>query len=60
VLTQAPTDYVDVMQAVLVLAALHALARYAATGAAQRLVVGGLAAGLVLGPKGTRPLWPSC
>jgi hypothetical protein len=57
VLTQAPTDYVDLMQAALVLAALHSLTRYAVSGARHRLVVAGLAAGLVLGTKGTGPIW---
>ncbi|MEA2219189.1 MAG: hypothetical protein QOJ35_1815, partial [Solirubrobacteraceae bacterium] len=57
VLAQAPTNYVDVVVAGCVLAALHALVRYATTGATQRLVVAGLATGLVLGTKGTGILW---
>ena len=57
VLTQAPTDYVDVMQTALVLAALHLVTRFAVTGSRRRLVVAGLAAGLVLGTKGTGPIW---
>ena len=55
--TQAPTDYVDVLQAALVLAALHSLTRFAVTGVPFRLVVAGLAAGLELGTKGTGPIW---
>ncbi|MDX6677760.1 MAG: hypothetical protein QOE31_1812 [Solirubrobacteraceae bacterium] len=57
VLAQAPTNYADVIVAAGVLAALHALVRYAATGATARLVVAGLASGLVLGTKGTGILW---
>lgn len=57
VLTQTPTNYADVIVAACVLAALHALARYAATGAPERLVVAGLAAGIVLGTKGTGIVW---
>ena len=57
VLTQAPTDYVDVMQAALVLAALHSITRFAVSGRRHRLVVAGLAAGLELGTKGTGPIW---
>ncbi|MGY1735365.1 hypothetical protein [Geodermatophilus sp. SYSU D00684] len=57
VLTQAPTDYVDLMQAALVLAALHSVTRYAVGGDRNRLLVAGLAAGLVLGTKGTGPVW---
>lgn len=57
VLVQAPTNFADVMVAACVLAAIHALVRYAATGAAARLVVAGLASGLVLGTKGTGIIW---
>lgn len=57
VLVQAPTNYVDVIVAALVLAALHALVRYAATGAPARLAVAGLATGIVLGTKGTGIMW---
>ena len=57
VLAQAPTNYVDVTLAALVLASLYALTRHARTGAAQQLIVAGLAAGLALGTKGTGPLW---
>jgi hypothetical protein len=57
VLVQAPTNYVDVIVAACTLASLHALVRFAATGATQRLVVAGLAAGLVLGTKGTGVVW---
>jgi hypothetical protein len=57
VLTQAPTDYADVIVAALALAALHSLIRFAVTGAWQRLVVAGLAAGLLLGTKGTGAVW---
>jgi Dolichyl-phosphate-mannose-protein mannosyltransferase len=57
VLTQAPTEYADVFVAACVLGGLHALIRYAATGAWQRLVVAGLAAGLLLGTKGTGIIW---
>ncbi len=57
VLAQAPTNYVDLTLAALVLSALYALTRYAETGAAQQLLVAGLAAGLVLGTKGIGPLW---
>ena len=57
VLTQAPTNFADVVVAACALAALHALVRFAATGAPQRLVVAGLAAGLLLGMKGTGVVW---
>jgi hypothetical protein len=57
VLVQAPTNFADVIVAACALAALHALLRYAVTGAPQRLVVAGLAAGLVLGTKGTGIVW---
>jgi len=57
VLTQAPTSYADVMVAACALAALHSLVRFAVTGAGQRIVVAGLAAGLVLGTKGTGIVW---
>jgi hypothetical protein len=57
VLAQAPTDYADVIVAGCVLAALDQLARYVRTGEAARLVVAGLATGLVLGIKGTGIVW---
>ena len=57
VLTQAPTNYVDVMLAAEVLAALYSVTRYAQTGAVQHLIVTGLAGGLVLGTKGLGLLW---
>ncbi|HVE69470.1 MAG TPA: hypothetical protein VNB64_12905 [Solirubrobacteraceae bacterium] len=57
VLLQAPTNFADVMIAAWALAALHSLTRLAATGAAQRLLVAGLAAGLLLGTKGTGIVW---
>jgi hypothetical protein len=57
VLAQAPTQYADVITASCALAALHALIRFAATGAWPRLVVAGLAAGLLLGMKGTAIIW---
>ena len=57
VLTQAPTNYSDVIVAACVLCALHALVRFVVTGAPQRLVVAGLATGLVLGTKGTGIVW---
>ena len=57
VLTQASTQYVDVMLAALVMAALHELIRYAATGAAERLVLAGVSTGLVLGFKGVGFIW---
>jgi hypothetical protein len=57
VLVQAPTNFADVIVAACALAALHALLRYAVTGAPQRLAVAGLAAGLVLGTKGTGIVW---
>jgi hypothetical protein len=57
VLVQAPTNYVDVIVAALVLAGLYGLTRFAVTGAWQRLVVAGLAAGLLLGTKGTGIVW---
>lgn len=57
VLTQAPTNFADVIVAACALAALHSLLRFAVTGAPQRLVVAGVAAGLVLGTKGTGIVW---
>jgi hypothetical protein len=57
VLTQAPTNFADVVVAACAIAALHALVRFAATRAPQRLVVAGLAAGLLLGMKGTGVVW---
>ena len=57
VLVQAPTNFADVIVAACALAALHALLRFAATGAPQRLLVAGLAAGFVLGTKGTGIIW---
>jgi hypothetical protein len=57
VLAQAPTNYADVIVTACALAALHSLVRFAVTGAPQRLVVAGLASGLVLGTKGTGIIW---
>ena len=57
VLAQASTNYADVIVAACALAALHALLRFAATGAPPRLLVAGLAAGLLLGMKGTGAVW---
>ena len=57
VLVQAPTNYADVMVAACALAALHGLVRFASTGRPERLVVAGLATGLVLGTKGTGVVW---
>jgi len=57
VLTQVPTDYADVIVAGCVLAALDQLARFTRTRSAARLVVAGLATGLVLGIKGTGIVW---
>lgn len=57
VLAQAPTNYADVMLAACALAALHALVRFAQTGAAARLLVAGLATGIVFGIKGTGVIW---
>jgi hypothetical protein len=57
VLAQAPTAYVDVLLAALVLAALHGLARFTVTARASRLVAPALAAGLLAGTKGTGVFW---
>ncbi|MEY2513510.1 MAG: hypothetical protein QOJ89_868 [bacterium] len=57
VLTQAPTNFADVIVAGCALVALHALVRFAATAEPRRLVVAGLATGLVLGTKGTGIIW---
>lgn len=57
VLTQAPTNFADVIVAACALAALHALVRFAETGSTPRLLVAGLATGLVLGMKGTGIVW---
>jgi len=57
VLAQAPTNYVDVTFAAFVLSSLYAITRYAETGAARQLLVGGLATGMVLGTKGIGALW---
>jgi hypothetical protein len=56
-LAQAPTSYVDVLLAALVLAGLQGLARYAVDARAVRLVVPALCAGLLSGTKGTGLLW---
>jgi hypothetical protein len=56
-LAQAPTPYVDVLLAALVLSGLHGLTRYAATARLSQLVVPGLCAGLLTGTKGTGLLW---
>jgi hypothetical protein len=52
VLAQAPTPYVDVLQAALALCGLHGLARFAATARPSRLIVPALCAGLLIGTKG--------
>ncbi len=57
VLAQAPTNYVDVTLAALVLSSLYMLTRYLQAGAQGQLIVAGLAAGLALGTKGIGPLW---
>ena len=57
VLAQAPTNYVDVTLAALVLSSLYMITRYSQTGAAAHLIVAGLTAGLVLGTKGIGALW---
>ena len=57
VLLQAPTNYADVLVAACALAGLHALTRFMLTGERPRLVVAGLAAGLLLGTKGTGIVW---
>jgi hypothetical protein len=57
VLVQAPTNYADIFVAACALAALHALVRFAVSGAWQHLVVAGLAAGLLFGTKGTGVVW---
>ena len=57
VLAQSPTQYADVIAAACALAALHAVIRYAVTGAWPPLVVAGLAAGLLMGMKGTSIIW---
>lgn len=57
VLTQLPTNYADVVVAAWALAALHSLTRFAASGEWRRLVVAGIAAGLLLGTKGTGVYW---
>jgi hypothetical protein len=56
-LAQAPTSYVDVLLAAWVLAALHGLARFAATARPSRLAVPAMSAGLLAGTKGTGPMW---
>jgi hypothetical protein len=57
VLTQAPTNYADLLIASLSLAALHSALRFAVTAEPRRLVPAGLAAGLLLGMKGTGIVW---
>ena len=57
VLTQAPTNYADLLIASLSLAALHSALRFAITAEPLRLVPAGLAAGLLLGTKGTGVIW---
>lgn len=57
VLTQAPTNYADVIVAGCALAGLHSLVRFAMTDDPRRLLVAGLAGGLLLGIKGTGILW---
>ena len=56
-LAQSPTSYADVIVVACALCAAHALVRFAVTRAPQRLVVAGLAIGLVLGTKGTGIVW---
>lgn len=56
-LAQAPTAYVDVLVAALVLSALHALARFAVTARLLDLVVPAACAGLLSGVKGIGPIW---
>ena len=57
VLVQAPTDYADVMVAAWALAGLHSIVRFAVSGQRSHLVVAGLAAGLLVGTKGTGIVW---
>lgn len=57
VLTQAPTDYVDVTQAAVAVAGLHACLRFERDGSRGHAVVTGLSAGVLLGTKGTGALW---
>ena len=57
VLAQAPTAYVDVLQAALTLCGLHGLARFTARAQPLRLVVPALCAGLLSGTKGNGLLW---
>ena len=56
-LAQSSTNYVDVMVAAWSLAALHALVRFAATRDLRHLVPASVAAGLLLGTKGTGIVW---
>ncbi len=57
VLAQAPTPYVDVISAALVLSGLHGLVRFGITGRASGLAVPAACAGLLAGSKGTGLLW---
>jgi hypothetical protein len=57
VLAQAPTSYIDVVLASLVLAGLHGIGRFAATARTLRLVVPALCAGFLSGIKGIGLLW---
>ncbi|MEA2282211.1 MAG: hypothetical protein QOK21_2818 [Solirubrobacteraceae bacterium] len=56
-LAQGSTAYADVMIASVGLAGLHLVTRFAATGQARLLIPAGLAAGLLLGTKGTGIVW---
>ena len=57
VLTQAPTNYADLMLASFALAGIHSILRFQVTADPRRLVLAGLAAGLLLGTKGTGVIW---
>lgn len=57
VLAQAPTAYVDVLQATLALCGLHGLGRFATTARPSRLVLPALCAGILSGTKGNGLLW---
>lgn len=57
VLVQAPTNMVDLVVVAWTLAGLHWLTRYGLTRDPRRVWLVGLAAGLVLGTKGTGILW---
>jgi hypothetical protein len=57
VLVQAPTGFVDVILAAWTVAGLHWVVRACATGATRPLVLASVAAGLLLGSKGTGVIW---